>query len=146
MRRSKRIEKVPPYLFVGISRKKAEKKAKGIEVIDFGIGDPDIPTPAPIIETLREAATDTPNHRYPETEGLPSFRAASADWYERRFGISLDPEKEVLSADWSQGRDRPFGPLFRRSGRYGARTGPGIPGLLGRDLVRGRRVPLDASA
>ena len=97
MRRSKRIEKVPPYLFVGISRKKAEKKAKGIEVIDFGIGDPDIPTPAPIIETLREAATDTPNHRYPETEGLPSFRAAAADWYERRFGVSLDPEKEVLS-------------------------------------------------
>ena len=97
MRRSKRIEKVPPYLFVGISRKKAEKKAKGIEVIDFGIGDPDIPTPAPMIDTLREAAMDTPNHRYPETEGLPSFRAASADWYERRFGISLDPEKEVLS-------------------------------------------------
>ena len=97
MRRSKRIEKVPPYLFVGISRKKAEKKAKGIEVIDFGIGDPDIPTPAPIIDTLREAAMDTPNHRYPETEGLPSFRAAVADWYERRFGISLDPEKEVLS-------------------------------------------------
>ena len=97
MRRSKRIEKVPPYLFVGISRKKAEKKAKGIEVIDFGIGDPDIPTPAPIIDTLREAAKDTPNHRYPETEGLPSFRAATADWYERRFGISLDPEKEVLS-------------------------------------------------
>ena len=78
MRRSKRIEKVPPYLFVGISRKKAEKKAKGIEVIDFGIGDPDIPTPAPIIDTLREAAMDTPNHRYPETEGLPSFRAAVA--------------------------------------------------------------------
>ena len=97
MRRSKRIEKVPPYLFVGISRKKAEKKAKGIEVIDFGIGDPDIPTPAPIIDTLREAAMDTPNHRYPETEGLPSFRSAAADWYERRFGISLDPKKEVLS-------------------------------------------------
>ena len=97
MRRSKRIEKVPPYLFVGISRKKAEKKAKGIEVIDFGIGDPDIPTPAPIIDTLRKAAKDTPNHRYPETEGLPSFRSAAADWYERRFGISLDPEKEVLS-------------------------------------------------
>ena len=97
MRRSKRIEKVPPYLFVGISRKKAEKKAKGIEVIDFGIGDPDIPTPAPIVETLREAATETPNHRYPETEGLPSFREAAADWYQRRFGVSLDPEKEVLS-------------------------------------------------
>ena len=97
MRLSKRIEKVPPYLFVGISRKKAEKKAQGIEVIDFGIGDPDIPTPALVIGTLREAAMDSPNHRYPETEGLPEFREAAADWYQRRFGLSLDPQKEVLS-------------------------------------------------
>ncbi len=97
MRRARRIERVPPYLFVGISRKKAEKKAQGIEVIDFGIGDPDIPTPAPIIDTLREASVDAPNHRYPETEGLPGFRQAVADWYGRRFGLSPDPDTEVLS-------------------------------------------------
>lgn len=97
MRLSKRIEKVPPYLFVGISRKIAEKKAQGVEVISFGIGDPDIPTPSPIVDTLREAAFDTRNHRYPETEGLPAFREAAAGWYSRRFGLSLDPQKEILS-------------------------------------------------
>ena len=97
MRLSKRIEKVPPYLFVGISRKIAEKKAQGVEVISFGIGDPDIPTPSPIVDTLREAALDTRNHRYPETEGLPAFREAAAGWYKRRFGLSLDPQKEILS-------------------------------------------------
>jgi LL-diaminopimelate aminotransferase len=97
MRLSKRIEKVPPYLFVGISRKIAEKKAQGVEVISFGIGDPDIPTPSPIVDTLRQAALDTPNHRYPETEGLPAFREAAAGWYRRRFGLSLDPKTEVLS-------------------------------------------------
>ena len=93
---SSRIDKVPPYLFVEISRKIAEKKSQGIEVISFGIGDPDIPTPANVIERLRETALDAPNHRYPETDGLPEFRQTAADWYQRRFGISLDPDREIL--------------------------------------------------
>jgi LL-diaminopimelate aminotransferase len=97
MRFARRIERVPPYLFVEISRKIAEKKAQGIDVISFGIGDPDIPTPDNIIERLRETAFDAPNHRYPETDGLPEFRQAAANWYQRRFGISLDADKEVLS-------------------------------------------------
>ena len=93
---SSRIQKVPPYLFVEISRKIAEKKAQGIELVSFGIGDPDIPTPDGTIARLREAALDPANHRYPETDGLPEFRRAAADWYHRRFGISPDPDKEVL--------------------------------------------------
>ena len=96
MKFASRINKIPPYLFVEISRKIAAKKAQGIEVISFGIGDPDIPTPANVIEKLRETALDAPNHRYPETDGLPEFRKAAADWYQRRFGISVDPDKEVL--------------------------------------------------
>ncbi|MFC2001853.1 LL-diaminopimelate aminotransferase [Chloroflexota bacterium] len=96
MRLSKRIEKLPPYLFVGISKKIAEKKAKGEEVISFAIGDPDIPTPSHIIDRLCQAAKDPANHRYPETEGLPELRRAIAGWYERRFGVSLDTNKEVL--------------------------------------------------
>ena len=96
MRLASRIEKVPPYLFVEISRKIAEKKAQGVEVISFGIGDPDIPTPDNVIERLRQTAMDPLNHRYPETDGLPEFRRAAADWYQRRFGITLDAEKEVL--------------------------------------------------
>ena len=96
MKLSKRVESLPPYLFVEISRKIAEKKARGEEVISFGIGDPDIPTPKHIIDRLCEAAHDPANHRYPETEGLPELRRAIAGWYQERFGISLDPDKEVL--------------------------------------------------
>lgn len=96
MRLASRIDKVPPYLFVEISRKIAAKRAQGIQVVSFGIGDPDIPTPGPVIQRLREAALDPPNHRYPETDGLPEFRKAVADWYQRRFGIALHPDREVL--------------------------------------------------
>ena len=89
--------RVPPYLFVQISRKIAEKKAQGIEVISFGIGDPDIPTPAYVVDALGEASQDATNHRYPESEELTEFREGVADWYLRRFGVELDPEKEVIS-------------------------------------------------
>ncbi len=96
MRTSKRIEKLPPYLFVEISRKIAEKKAKGEDVVSFAIGDPDIPTPPHIIERLCQAAHNPANHRYPETEGLPQLRQAIAEWYDHRFGVALDPDREVL--------------------------------------------------
>jgi len=93
---SKRVENLPPYLFVEITRKIAEKKAKGEEVISFAIGDPDIPTPSHIIDRLCQAAHDPANHRYPETDGLPELRQAVARWYRQRFGVSLDADKEVL--------------------------------------------------
>lgn len=96
MRLSSRLDRVPPYLFVEISRKIAEKKAQGKEVVSFGIGDPDLPTPAGVVDRLRETALDTINHRYPETDGLPEFRHAIADWYRRRFDVSLDADKEIL--------------------------------------------------
>jgi len=96
MRLAKRVEKLPPYLFVEISRKIAEKKARGEEVISFAIGDPDIPTPKHVIDRLCEAARDPANHRYPESDSLPQLRRAVAQWYERRFGLSFDPNKEVL--------------------------------------------------
>ncbi len=97
MRFASRVEKIPPYLFVEISRKIAAKRAEGIEVISFGIGDPDLATPPHVVDALRETAGDLPNHRYPESDGLPEFRKATADWYQRRFGISLDPDSEVIS-------------------------------------------------
>lgn len=96
MKFASRMDRVPPYLFVEISRKIAEKKAQGIDVISFGIGDPDIPTPASVVDKLRDTALDTPNHRYPETDGLPEFRQAVADWYQRRFGITVRPDEETL--------------------------------------------------
>ena len=93
---AQRIDKVPPYLFVEISRKIAKKKAEGINVISFGIGDPDLETPPRVIDELRQTALDPVNHRYPETDGLPEYRKAVSDWYRRRFGVSLDSDKEIL--------------------------------------------------
>ncbi|MCJ7655811.1 MAG: LL-diaminopimelate aminotransferase [Dehalococcoidia bacterium] len=96
MRMSHRLDKLPPYLFVEINRKIAEKQAKGEDIISFAIGDPDMPTPQHIIDQLCKAAHDPANHRYPETAGLPELCQAIAQWYHRRFGVRLDPNKEVL--------------------------------------------------
>ena len=78
MKVSRRVENLPPYLFVEISKKIAEKKAKGEDIVSFAIGDPDIPTPSHIIARLCQAAQDPANHRYPESEGLPDLRQAIA--------------------------------------------------------------------
>ncbi|MFC1847543.1 LL-diaminopimelate aminotransferase [Chloroflexota bacterium] len=96
MRMAKRIGDLPPYLFVEITRKIAEKKAKGENVISFAIGDPDIPTPPHILARLCREAQDPANHRYPESDSLPELRQAIAEWYKKRFDVSLDPDTEVL--------------------------------------------------
>ena len=96
MKFSERLAKLSPYPFVEISRIIAEKRSAGVDVVTFGIGDPDIPTPQPIIDRLLTASQHPPNHRYPETDGLPELRRAIAYWYEQRFGVKLDPDKEVL--------------------------------------------------
>jgi len=96
MRTARRIEKLPPYLFVTISKKIEEKRAQGEDVITLAVGDPDIPTPRHVIERLCQAAQDPQNHRYPESEGLPQFRNAIAQWYEKRFGVALEPDREIL--------------------------------------------------
>jgi len=96
MELAKRLNRLPPYLFVEINQKIAELRARGEDIISFAIGDPDLPTPSHIIEYMCQAARDPTNHRYPETVGLPELRQAIAEWYERRFGVTLDPDKEVL--------------------------------------------------
>ena len=93
---SKRLTSLPPYLFVELDRAKRQAKAKSRDIIDFGVGDPDLPTPKPIIEALYKAAQDPSNHRYALDRGLPELRRAIARWYERRFGVILDPDTEVL--------------------------------------------------
>ena len=94
---AKRVQQLPPYLFVGISRIIAAKRAQGIDVVDFGIGDPDIPTPEPVLDALKSGSDKLANHRYPESEGLPEFRQAVTDWYGRRFGVELDPATEAIN-------------------------------------------------
>ena len=96
MRLSKRIANIPPYPFVEISRKINQKRSEGVDVITFAIGDPDIPTPEHIMRSMHEAADEPANHRYPESDGLPELRKSIAGWYQRRFGVSLDSDKEVL--------------------------------------------------
>ncbi|MCY4442499.1 MAG: LL-diaminopimelate aminotransferase [Deltaproteobacteria bacterium] len=95
--KAKRIQALPPYLFAEIDRKKRAALAKGVDLIDLGIGDPDIPTPGRIIERLTETVTKPANHRYPSSSGMMEFRQAVADWYDRRFGVTLDPATEVCS-------------------------------------------------
>ncbi len=94
---AERLEKLPPYLFAEIDRMKQEVKKKGVDIIDLGIGDPDLPTPDFVIKKLQEAAVVPANHRYPSYAGLIQFRQAVAQWYKKRFNVELDPEEEVIS-------------------------------------------------
>ncbi len=92
-----RIKHLPPYLFAAIDKAKQEARAKGVDVIDLSVGDPDLPTPAHIIDALDQAARDPSNHQYPSYEGKLTFRTAVANWYKETFGVDLDPQKEVLT-------------------------------------------------
>lgn len=92
-----RLKQLPPYLFQEIDRLKAELKAKGVDVINLGVGDPDLPTPKPIIERLKQAAEDPANHQYPSYSGMDRFKHSVARWYGKRFGVDLDPATEVLT-------------------------------------------------
>ena len=94
---ARRMRSIPPYLFADLDRKQAALRAKGVDVINLGIGDPDLPTPPHIIEALAQAARNPATHMYPPYEGTPEFRQAVAAWYARRFGVALDPEREVLT-------------------------------------------------
>ncbi|MBP1931259.1 LL-diaminopimelate aminotransferase [Ammoniphilus resinae] len=95
--KSKRLEQIPPYLFAQINKKKAELIKSGINVIDLGIGDPDLPTPKHIVEKLVEEMNNPANFRYPDYSGCREFREAVADFYRRQYQVELDPETEVLA-------------------------------------------------
>jgi LL-diaminopimelate aminotransferase len=92
-----RIKNLPPYLFAAIDKAKQDARARGVDVIDLSVGDPDLPTPEHIVKALNRAAADPSNHQYPSYEGKLAFRTAVADWYKRTFGVDLDPKSEVLT-------------------------------------------------
>ncbi|MCY0867041.1 MAG: LL-diaminopimelate aminotransferase [Aquificaceae bacterium] len=94
---AQRIKILPPYLFAQIDQKKREKLQQGVDLIDLGVGDPDIPTPQPIVEAMKRAVEKPEHHRYPSYEGMLSFRQAVANWYKRRFGVDLDPNTEIVT-------------------------------------------------
>jgi LL-diaminopimelate aminotransferase len=95
---AQRLDAVPPYLFAELERKIAEKRRAGVDVISLGIGDPDLPTPEPVVTALAAAARDPTTHRYPTNHGSDELRAAGAAFYRRRFGVELDPESEIVPA------------------------------------------------
>jgi LL-diaminopimelate aminotransferase len=97
MNPSDRLSRIPPYMFKEINRKIDVAKKAGVDVISLGVGDPDLPTPAPIVEALAQAGRDPANHQYPDYEGMPAFREAVAAWYKRRHGVTLDSDREVLT-------------------------------------------------
>jgi LL-diaminopimelate aminotransferase len=125
--KAKRVEEIPPYLFAEIDRKKAEMRRKGMDLIDLGIGDPDIPTPQPIIERLKKAAENPKHHRYPSYEGMIEFRTAVAQWYQKRFGVTLDAATEVLSLIGSKEGIAHIPLAFVNPGDYVLVPSPGYP-------------------
>ncbi len=94
---SERMAKVPPYLFAEIDAMKKKKLQEGVNVIDFGVGDPDLPTPRHVVETMQKAVEKVERQKYPSYEGMLEFRVSAAQFYKRRKGVTLDPEKEIIA-------------------------------------------------
>jgi len=94
---ARRLTCLPPYLFAELDRKRRETAARGLDIIDLGIGDPDLPTPEPIVRALIEAAGNPKTHRYPTYQGMPAFRETAARFMRERFGIDLDPQTEICA-------------------------------------------------
>jgi alanine-synthesizing transaminase len=92
----RRIDRLPPYVFSIVNDMKAEARRAGEDIIDLGMGNPDLPTPSPIVEKLAQAAQNGRNHRYSASRGITKLRGAVCDWYERRLDVHLDPEREAL--------------------------------------------------
>ena len=91
-----RIKRLPPYVFAEVNAMKAKARAAGEDVIDFGMGNPDSPTPKHIVDKLTEAVADPLTHRYSTSRGIPGLRRAQAAYYDRRFGVDIDPETETI--------------------------------------------------
>ncbi len=92
-----RIQRLPPYVFEQVNKLKAQARAQGKDIIDFGMGNPDLPTPTHIVEKLVETVRNPRTHRYSASKGIPGLRKAQARYYERRFGVKLDPDTEVIA-------------------------------------------------
>ncbi len=125
--KAERLQQLPPYLFMEIDRLKAEVQARGVDIIDLGVGDPDLPTPDHILRRLVEAAGDPRNHRYPSYSGMNNFRRSVAGWYQRRFGVTLDPGKEVVTLIGSKEGIAHFPLAFINPGDYALVSSPGYP-------------------
>lgn len=128
MQFAKRLEKIPPYLFAEIDRKRDEMVAKGVDIINMGVGDPDKPTPSPIVQAMHEAIDDASTHNYPPYQGTKEFREAAVSWMERRFGVKdLNPNTEVVSSIGSKEAIHNTFLAFVEPGDYTLIPDPGYP-------------------
>jgi LL-diaminopimelate aminotransferase len=130
IRKALRLEKLPPYIFAEIGKKKLALKAKGIKLIDLGMGTPDLPTPSHIIDSLRETAGITENHQYAPYNGIDAFRMAAAEWMERRFGVSLDPQREIMNLIGTKEGIANFTWAFVNPGDFCLIPDPGYPAYI----------------
>jgi LL-diaminopimelate aminotransferase len=122
-----RMSNLPPYLFARIDEMKAEQQKKGTDIIDLGVGDPDLPTPDHIVSSLCVAAQNPDNHHYPSYAGMPEYRSAVADWYKKRFRVSLDAGKEVIALMGSKDGIAHIAEAFVNPGDYVLAPSPGYP-------------------
>ena len=134
---SNRIKEIKPYLFMEISRKIAAKRAEGADVISFGIGDPDIPTPDHIVNSIIEASKVSANHRYPESDGLPEFRKVISEWYNKRFSVSLNPNTEIVPLIGAKEGIAHFPLCVMNPGEIGIVPDPGYPVYSSGNLFAG---------
>ncbi len=137
MRPSKRLERIPPYLFAELERKVAAKRAAGVDVISLGIGDPDTPTYPAIVAAAQQAVADPATHRYPSNRGRADFREQVAAFYARRFGVELDPEKEVMPALGAKECIFNLNLAFLDPGDAALAADPGYPVYTGGPLLAG---------
>jgi len=137
VRSSRRLERIPPYLFAELERKIAAKRSSGVDVISLGIGDPDMPTYEPIVVAAQQAVADPSTHRYPTNRGRAEFREAVAAFYGRRFGVELDPETEVMPAIGAKECIFNLNLAFLDAGDVALAADPGYPVYTGGPLMAG---------
>jgi LL-diaminopimelate aminotransferase len=144
MKPSERLERIPPYAFAQLERKIAEKKAAGVDVISLGIGDPDRPTPALIVEAMQEAVSEPETHKYPSNRGRAELRGAVRDFYERRFDVKLDFEHEIIPALGAKEAIFNLSLAFLDPGDYALAADPGYPVYTGGPWLAGAEPVLMA--
>ncbi|HEX8158547.1 MAG TPA: LL-diaminopimelate aminotransferase [Solirubrobacteraceae bacterium] len=137
MKPSRRLDLIPPYLFAELERKISAKRAAGVDVISLGIGDPDRPTPAIIVDAMQEAVTEPETHHYPSNRGRQDFREAVADFYMRRFDVELDPESEIMPVIGAKECIFNLNLAFLDPGDAALSSDPGYPVYTGGPLMAG---------
>ncbi len=137
---SERLKNLPPYLFVEIDKAKRKARQDGRDLIDLGIGDPDLPTPDNVIERLHQAAQDPKNHKYALDQGMPVLRQGIADWYKKRFNVNLNPETEVLPLIGSKEGIAHMPLAFVNRGDYVLAPNPSYPPYRGSTILSDGKV------